>query len=417
MPLKQIFAPHLNRTVKMGRRRPVARGPRLYFKNYLRLPAAPPPAADYSRPASSVLGNIYLNDQLGDCVIAGGYHVVGVETGNAGDLFTASDGQLIADYGAIGGYVPGDTSTDNGCDEATALNYWTETGFADGTKLVGWLAVDPTNRQEIQSALYLFENLFFGMELPDAWINPVPGSSGFTWDMAGPSDPSNGHCVIGVGYGQSGVTIDTWGLLGTLTYGAIAQYCAAAAGGELYAMLTPDQLAKGQSKAPNGVDWTELVSDFKSMGGNVATLAARRAKPKMAAKRGRGTPAAWGGTGMPAGTIVAGAAPMGTMAARAAPMGTIAAHAAPMGTMVARAAPMGTMPAHAAPWMPPPYPASYPVPPAPPAPPPPPLSEFGERVMKKLVRSPALGVVAVVGLVVLGVVGVVGLSGGSEEQG
>jgi hypothetical protein len=415
VPLKQIFAPHLNRTVKMGRRRPVARGPRLFFRNYLRLPAAPPPTADYSRAASPVLGDIYLNDQLGDCVIAGGYHVVGVETGNAGDLFGASDDQIIADYGAIGGYVPGDPSTDNGCDEATALNYWTEQGFADGTKLVGWLAVDPTNKQEMQSALYLFENLFFGMELPDAWINPAPAGSGFRWDVAGPSDPNNGHCVIGVGYGAGGVTIDTWGLLGTLTYGAIAQYCAAANNGELYVMLTPDQLAKGQSKAPNGVDWSELISDFKSMGGNVPTLAARRSKPKLAAKpkRARAIPAAWGGSGMPAGTIVA-AAPMGTITAHAAPMGTMVARAAPMGTMVAHAAPMGTMAARTAPWMPPPYPASYPVPPAPPAPPPP-LSEFGERVMKKVMRSPALGVVAVVGLVVLGVVGVVGLSGGSEE--
>ena len=79
---------------------------------------------------------------LGDCVIAGGYHVEAVWTGNAGQLFTATDAQIVADYGAIGGYVPGDPSTDNGCDEQTAFNYWTKTGFANGTTLAGWLAVD-----------------------------------------------------------------------------------------------------------------------------------------------------------------------------------------------------------------------------------------------------------------------------------
>jgi len=274
MPVKEIFAPHLNRNVKMGRRRPIALGPRLSFKKYLAvkgLTTPPAPAeCDYSQAALPVLSNVYLNDQLGDCVIAGGYHVVGVETGNAGNLFTASNQQLIADYSAIGGYVPGQPNTDNGCDEVTALNYWTENGFADGTKLLAWLAVDPSNQQEVVAAMYLFENLYFGIELPDKWVNPMPDASGFTWNIAGSSDPQNGHCVVGVGYNSNGVNIDTWGLLGTLTWKAIEKYCSKKSGGSLYVMLTPDQLQKGQTKAPNDVDWTTLIQDFNEMGGNVS---------------------------------------------------------------------------------------------------------------------------------------------------
>jgi hypothetical protein len=149
MPLKQLFAPHLNRKVKMGRRHPVALGPRLYLKKYLRLPLPKAPAScDYSKPAITVLREVLLNDQLGDCVIAAGYHFVATATGNAGDLFKVTDGQVTADYSAIGGYVPGRPSTDNGCDEITALNYWTEHGFADRTKLLGWLAVDPTTSKK-----------------------------------------------------------------------------------------------------------------------------------------------------------------------------------------------------------------------------------------------------------------------------
>jgi hypothetical protein len=270
MPVKQVHAPHLGRTVKFGRRRPVAVGPHFRLRNYLRasLPS-PPTLVDYSAKAATALANIYDNDTLGCCVIAGGYHVLGVETGNAGDLFTATDSQIVADYSAIGGYVPGDPSTDQGCDEPTALNYWTSHGFADGSKLLGWLSVDATNQTELMQALYLFENLYFGLELPDAWVNPMPSAAGFVWDVAGAADPNNGHCVIGCGYNTTGVQIDTWGMIGTLTWKAIAEYAVTANGGAVYVLCSPDQLAKGQSVAPNGVAWTDLLSDFDSMGGSV----------------------------------------------------------------------------------------------------------------------------------------------------
>jgi len=266
--IKSVLAPHLGRTVKFGRKRPMPGAPKFRLRRYLRLPTVPP-SADYSAKAASVLSNIYLNDQLGDCVIAGGYHIVGTETGNADNLFTATNDQIIADYGSIGGYVPGDPNTDQGCDEQTALNFWTSNGFANGTKLLGWMAVDGSNKQELMAACYLFENLFFGIELPDAWISPFPSGNGFTWGVAGDPDPQNGHCVVGVGYDTSGIKIDTWGLLGTLTYDAIAKYCVAAAGGEVYVLLTPDQLAKGQQKAPNGIAWADLISDFTDLGGSI----------------------------------------------------------------------------------------------------------------------------------------------------
>jgi hypothetical protein len=269
--MKTVFAPHLNRNVKFGRRRPVAVGPHFRLRRYLRaeLPSAPP-TADYSPKALPALTDIYLNDQLGDCVIAGGYHVVGVETGNAtGTPFHATDKQLIADYSAIGGYVPGDESTDQGCDEVTALNYWSQHGFANGTKLLGYLSVNPANVAEIQAALYLFENLIICIELPDAWVDPFPSKPGFLWGVVGNPVPENGHSIMAMGYGAQGVTIDTWSMLGTLTYAAIAKYCTPSAGGSLYVVLTPDQLAKGQVRAPNGVAWSQLVADFDQLGGHV----------------------------------------------------------------------------------------------------------------------------------------------------
>jgi hypothetical protein len=251
--------------VKLGRKRPVARGLRLHLKDYIgaALPV-PPPATDYSTEGMPSLSQVFLNDQLGDCVIAAGYHVVGLETGNAGSIFVPTPEQLLADYGAIGGYIPGNPGTDQGCDEETALSYWSRNGFADGSKLAGFLSLDPTNQTELMQALFLFENVFFGVELPDAWINPFPSSNGFVWDVGAPN-PSNGHAFMGVGYNAQGILIDSWGLIGLVTWAAVAALCADPDGGQLFVLLSPDQIAKASAKSPAGFDWATLQADFASL--------------------------------------------------------------------------------------------------------------------------------------------------------
>jgi hypothetical protein len=269
---KKIVRPTSKPTFKLGRTRPVSRGPRFSLRNYLmRGIAAPPPACDYSKPAAAALANIYENDKLGDCVIAGIGHVVGVLTGGRGKCFIYTNQQIIALYSAIGGYIPGDPSTDRGCDEVTALNYWENNGAPVGkNKIAGWLAVNASDPTEWQTALWLFENLYFGMELPDAWINPMPGASGFIWYTAGAPDPNSGHCVVGVGYTAKGVTIDSWGMTGLLTTAAIAKYATPSANGDLYTVVSQIGIAKATQKAPNGFDWSQLIADFDSMGGSVS---------------------------------------------------------------------------------------------------------------------------------------------------
>jgi len=281
MPIKTIQHPATKRGFRLGRTRPVARCPRLSLSNYLtrKLPE-PPATVDYIKPAATALAEVYENDTLGDCVIAGMAHVVGVLTGNAGGSpFLYTNKQIIGLYSAIGGYIPGDPSTDRGCDEQTALNYWENNGAmpphsapsgGDSHRIAGWLAVNGADPSEFRIALWLFENLYFGMELPDEWINPMPSAAGFTWNAAGPPDPDNGHCVAGVAYNSHGVTIDTWGMTGTITDAAIAKYATRGASGELYTVVSQDGINKATQKAPSGFDWSQLVADFDSMGGSVS---------------------------------------------------------------------------------------------------------------------------------------------------
>ncbi len=269
--MREHFSPHHGHHVKCGRRAPLTIGPHLKLGRYLRasLPAIPD-TVDYSAKAAPVLADIMGNDTLRDCVIAAGAHIAGVVTGNAsGQPFHAALASIIAQYSAIGGYVPGNEATDQGCDEIAALNYWQQHGMLNGTKILGWLRVDESNPAEVRAALYYFENLLFGMALPEPWVAPFPSGPGFRWDVAGAPVDANGHAVMATGFKPGIIDIDSWGMGGEITDAAVAKYCAASAGGGLYVMITPDQLLTGQAKAPNGISWVDLIADFDALGGHL----------------------------------------------------------------------------------------------------------------------------------------------------
>lgn len=274
MALNSFHSPFHGHSVKCGRRRPVAPANRMKFGRYLLSSVDPAPSAySYESKAAHVLALVYLNDKFGDCVIAGRYHVAGVETANSasGTTFIATDDQLIRDYSAIGGFDPKNPdATDQGCDEDTALAYWQHHGLADGTKDLGSLALDASNKAEVMQAIYLFENVIICIELPDHWVNPFPEKNDFVWDVAGAPVPENGHSIMACGYDPvKGVRISTWGMMGWLTWAALAKYATLSAGGSLNVIITPEQLSRGQPKAANGIDWYRLVSDFNAMGGHV----------------------------------------------------------------------------------------------------------------------------------------------------
>lgn len=250
---------------KLGRNRPTALVRSLHLKNYLMRTYPPPPVSDdWTMAALTSLNQVYLNDQLGDCVIACGGHLEGVLTGNVtGVPITYSDDQILAQYKAIGGYN-GTPQSDNGCDEQTALNFWQQNGFAGGTKFAGWIRVNGADPTETRSAINLFGNLVFGIELPDAWVssNPTPG---FVWDIAGDANQNNGHCFGGFGYQPGQIKISTWGMTGWITDAAVSKYAADAEGGELYTVLSEDWLSKVTSLSPSGFAWSQLQADLQAI--------------------------------------------------------------------------------------------------------------------------------------------------------
>jgi hypothetical protein len=266
--VKSIVHPVSHQRFFMGRKRPIAKGPRFKLKNYLMqgIPA-PPPSVDYDSNAWPSLSNILGNDVAGDCVPAGMFHIEGVLTGNAGKEFVPALQEVWNLYSAIEG-PPGYPASDNGCDEQTALNIWQQKGLMlDGSsrKIAGWMSVDGHNPVECRTAIWLFENLLFGVELPDAWVNPMPSENGFTWAVAGEADPDNGHCFISSHYSPKNLRIATWGMWGNITDQAVAKYTSGSEGGELYCVISHDGIAKATQKCPAGFDWSQLQADFASM--------------------------------------------------------------------------------------------------------------------------------------------------------
>lgn len=270
--MKKVLAPHLGRHVVVGgRRRPTTFSRRLQAHTLLQanLPA-PPNSTHYETVAMTALRKMFLNDQLGDCVRAGAAHRIGVLTANAGAPFVYSDAQVLTEYERVGGYVPGRPDTDQGCDMSVSADDGVTHGYADGSRDAGWISVDATNKTEVMQMIYLFEDGDLGIELPDAWLQAMPNGDNFVWDVAGDPDPNNGHCIQIVDVDiDRGARISTWGLLGWMPWRALAKYGAQSAYGELIIHVNVDQLIKATQKAPNGFDWSTLVTYFDQMGGHV----------------------------------------------------------------------------------------------------------------------------------------------------
>jgi hypothetical protein len=281
MKQRKITHPTTGKTFCFGRHRHTTPGARpkrcAKLIDHLPLPLGPA-EADYSPAAMASIHEMFGNDQYGDCVIAARYHQKGVHTGNAGALFIPTMDQILADYSAIGGYVIGEAPggpSDQGCDEVTAINYWTETGDCTGNKLVGAVEIDATNWGEVQSGLWLFEGALVCLECPGSVTSNMPSGDDFVWDLSSDStaaapNPDDGHGIQLAGYGICPATGKvaargvTWGMEGWATPEFCAEYFAKKNGGSFYIILSPDQLAKAQDKCPNGVAWTDLQADMAS---------------------------------------------------------------------------------------------------------------------------------------------------------
>jgi len=248
------------------------------FKTFLKAGAIPssPADVDWSSAAISVIEDIEGNDNYGDCVEAEDAHYLAVLTGNANTLFAYTDAQTLADYSAITGFNPSDPSTDQGTDPVADLNYRVTHGYADGSKDAGWALVDATSRPEVQYALAEFGNLKMWFGIPDSIVAGISSlQDGFVWDVsAGAADQNNGHCIGSCGYNPTailavsataqGLLVMTWGMLGLITWAAVAAWFVPAQGGGMAVRVSMDWINKKSGTAPSGLDVSALITAFNT---------------------------------------------------------------------------------------------------------------------------------------------------------
>ena len=268
-----------NRTVKLGKQAARLDARTLQFSNYLKAaaPPAPPKVEDWTKKVKE--WPMMLNNTLGDCTCACAGHMIEEWTTYAhAPGFIPADQQILQVYEAVGGYKPGDPSTDKGAVILDVLNYWRQTGIA-GHPITAYVSLEPKNHEDVKDAVYLFGNCYLGVQLPlsaqnqKVWSVPPGGPTG-----QGAPGSWGGHAIPIVQYDSRGVTVITWGEPLRATWSFLDAYC-----DEAYAVLSADWIA-ANDQAPSNFDLAQLQADLGQIGAQPA------AKPasKPAAARARG---------------------------------------------------------------------------------------------------------------------------------
>ena len=246
----------------LGKKPPKIDKRTLKFSKYLKsnLPA-PAEAVDWSSGVTK--WGMMLNDQLGDCTIAGcGHAVQGWSAANAHEL-TLPDWVILDYYEVWNGYVPGNPSTDQGGVEIDVLNYWRKYGFGyrknhkGANGLYAYADPNPRDVTHVKQAISLFGGVYIGLALP------LTAQSQTIWSVVGnpDSDPDSvpgswgGHAVWVCKYDTDYLTCITWGGLMKMTWKFWKAYC-----DESHALLSTDWIGLG--KAPDGFDLATLETDL-----------------------------------------------------------------------------------------------------------------------------------------------------------
>ena len=161
--------------------------------------------------------DIYLNDQLGDCVVAGSQHEtrLWVAEGTGSDSVVFDDASTVKNYELLGNYRPGDPDTDQGCDMVRAAQLRIRDGIVDATgkthKVGIALQLQPGNWEQLQYALYLFDGVGIGILVTQEMQQAFADGKPWDVDQFNPNNAEGGHYVPGCARKNGNAVVATWG--------------------------------------------------------------------------------------------------------------------------------------------------------------------------------------------------------------
>ena len=232
-------------------------GPVLELGDYTKTLAAPPVKAYWEY---KILDGTWLmlgNDSVGDCEIARIGHLLMETSAHTGAEVVPTTDEILTVYSAISGYVPGDPSTDVGCNSQDVFNYWQNTGITvsgANHKLGAWVQAG-NDQLSIEQCIWLFAAASLDIAVYSSMMDQF--NAGKPWDD--PTGTLEGyHAVPAMGYGRDGLTVITWGQRQQMGWPCVEQIIQAN-----YAAITPEWLKDGV--APNSFDLATLQADLAAL--------------------------------------------------------------------------------------------------------------------------------------------------------
>jgi hypothetical protein len=226
--------------------------------------------------ADAIQPQMFCNNVIGDCAIAGSIEEVRLANALAGKTVNFTDQTAIENYSAITGYVPDDPATDQGTDVHELFDYRTSTGIidADGQRhtIIAYAGLTPRDFGELLVALSLFDMVGVGIQVPD--FCEAQFDAGQPWHpVPGRHTIEGGHYVPLVGaLDQHTAQVYTWGATQLMTDTFYNTYCTTAV-----VALTAELFTDG--KSIDGIDFAKLAADLPELNtGPVSAKAPRKAK-------------------------------------------------------------------------------------------------------------------------------------------
>ena len=263
--------------------KPVLAQPRLRLADYLK-PSDLPSVESLKFPLGhpdAIQPRMFLNDQLGDCAIAGSIEEVRLANALRGVDVNFTDKSAVVNYSAIAGYNPDDPSTDQGTDVHELYEFRKTYGLVDDDggrhKIVAYAGLTPGDFDELLIALSLFDMVGIGIQVPD--YAEAQFDAGQPWHLEpGRHQLVGGHYISVVeATDRDTAQVFTWGAKQGITSSFYAEFNNVAV-----VALTEEIFTGG--KSPEGVDMAKLAADLPELNTGPVMAKAPKKTPTEAAK-------------------------------------------------------------------------------------------------------------------------------------
>ena len=206
---------------------------------------------------SALLYQMFRNGDLGNCVFASAGNSQITQSAQSGVEVVITDDEIVDAYCRLGGYVIGDSSTDNGANMLSVGMRCVSGELIAGRKLIALVAIDPRDDEMMVAASEFFGGLWLGWDLPLAWQNAD------VWDVAPDGSLSGkwqkrswgGHATHAHAYSPAINQLTSWMEGKPFTFPAQRTYCE-----EAYGLLWEGLWTRLEGGlCPPGLDFQRLL--------------------------------------------------------------------------------------------------------------------------------------------------------------